>query len=107
MMEALSPSETLDFTRATRRNVPEDSILYSHNREYLKSYKALKFEIMSFIVISGSRRLQIITKFASSHEKRFQNHINIEASRLLNVNNITSRLKWKKPFELVRRYNTD
>jgi uncharacterized protein YeeX (DUF496 family) len=45
----------------------------------------------------------IIAKFAKSHEKRFQDHINIEASRLLNVNNITRRLKRKKPFELVRR----
>jgi hypothetical protein len=45
----------------------------------------------------------IIAKFAKSHEKRLQNHINIEASRLLNVNNITRRLKRKKPFELVRR----
>jgi hypothetical protein len=31
----------------------------------------------------------IITKFAKSHEKRLQDHINIEASRLINVNNIT------------------
>jgi hypothetical protein len=31
----------------------------------------------------------IIAKFAKSHEKRLQDHINIEASRLLNVNNIT------------------
>jgi uncharacterized protein YeeX (DUF496 family) len=45
----------------------------------------------------------IIAKFANSHEKRLQDHINIEASRLLNVNNITRRLKRKKPFELVRR----
>jgi uncharacterized protein YeeX (DUF496 family) len=45
----------------------------------------------------------IIAKFAKSHEKSLQDHINIEASRLLNVNNITRRLKWKKPFELVRR----
>jgi uncharacterized protein YeeX (DUF496 family) len=45
----------------------------------------------------------IIAKFANSHEERLQNHINIEASRLLNVNNITRRLKWKKPFELVIR----
>jgi hypothetical protein len=45
----------------------------------------------------------IITTFANSHEKRLQNHINIESSRLLNVNNITRRLKRKKPFELVRR----
>jgi uncharacterized protein YeeX (DUF496 family) len=45
----------------------------------------------------------IIAKFANSHEKRLQDHINIEASRLLNVNNITRRLKRKKPFELVIR----
>jgi uncharacterized protein YeeX (DUF496 family) len=31
----------------------------------------------------------IIAKLATSHEKRLQDHINIEASRLLNVNNIT------------------
>jgi uncharacterized protein YeeX (DUF496 family) len=45
----------------------------------------------------------IIDNFAKSHEKRFQDHINIEASRLLNVNNITKRPKRKKPFELVIR----
>jgi uncharacterized protein YeeX (DUF496 family) len=45
----------------------------------------------------------IIAMFANSHEKRLQDHINIEASRLLNVNNITRRLKRKKPFELVIR----
>jgi hypothetical protein len=44
----------------------------------------------------------IIAKFANSHAKRLQNHINIEVSRLLNVNNITRRLKRKKPFELVK-----
>jgi hypothetical protein len=31
----------------------------------------------------------IIAKFAKSHEKRLQNHINIEKSRLLNVNSTT------------------
>jgi hypothetical protein len=45
----------------------------------------------------------IIANFASCPEKRLQNHINIEESRLLNVNNITRRLKRKKLFELVRR----
>jgi hypothetical protein len=45
----------------------------------------------------------IIAKFVKSHEKRLQDHINIEASRLLNVNNTTRRLKWKKPFEPVVR----
>jgi hypothetical protein len=48
----------------------------------------------------------IIAKFANSQEKRLQNHINIEGSRLLNVNNITRRLKREKSFELVTRQNT-
>jgi uncharacterized protein YeeX (DUF496 family) len=45
----------------------------------------------------------IIAKFAKSHEKRLQDHINIEVSRLLNVYNIARRLKRKKLFELVIR----
>jgi hypothetical protein len=33
--------ETSVLTRATRRNIPEDTILHSHRRENLKSYKYL------------------------------------------------------------------
>jgi hypothetical protein len=39
MMEAASTSETLvNFYHTTRRNNPEDSHLYTHRRENLKSH---------------------------------------------------------------------
>jgi hypothetical protein len=38
IMVAIRSSELLLFTKATRRHIPKDGILHSHNRENLKPY---------------------------------------------------------------------
>jgi hypothetical protein len=49
MKEAPVSYETSVLTRATRRNNPEDTILYSHRRENLKTY-ILIFCLVTYVV---------------------------------------------------------
>jgi hypothetical protein len=68
----VSSSETSALTRATRRNIPKDTIRHSHRRESLKSYTSLRPRFLSLrqFQISCSIQMSLIR----DNEKR--QHIN-------------------------------
>jgi hypothetical protein len=70
MKEAPGSSETSVLTRVTRCNNPEDTILHSHLRENLKSYKVtkvLKYE-RNWKFISASLSLTVLLLVNHSQE---------------------------------------
>jgi hypothetical protein len=67
----VSSSETTVLTRATRPNIPEDTIPHSHRRENLKSYRLEVFVNRMLRRIFGPKRDGVTGRCSGLHNEGF------------------------------------